>query len=499
MPVRSNTSLLATIRCLRMIKTLVLTSSKNYRWMSMQEIIPFITESWLRLNSDEHIVEVVDVDKDNIFKRMKEIISFDNIVCTCFTVEISRTIATFRKVLGMEFKTFFYVHGQATIGLWPLLKWAGDDYLTSNDYLVVSCERDIDCLNLAFKGAKVMLHPFLLGPQYKIDNSQKNSNFIYIGRVSEQKNLHSIILAIKLIEKQMREHHSQFTIIGGTDDLGTPVTGTLPIKYLEYLKNLVSDLSLNDLIEFRGHIDREQFNTILSDQNAIFISSSLHSDENFGVAPYQYLKAGGRAILSDWGGYAQFKDFFEGIDYLDVYQSSHGHFSDISQIARVMEKRLSNTSTIKELDHSLNSYLATISDAANKGYQKDFDIVCATDFAKKILRDREDFYKNTKSDDRNHGAQIFTCFKDQGLHQLTKAYGAKYFKKNNTSPDLIVLPMVELKDNHILITDPHRGGFEISRMAGVEKAYRTFREEAIILTDKEVEYLFGLGYVISFS
>jgi hypothetical protein len=40
----------------------------------------------------------------------------------------------------------------------------------------------------------------------------------------------------------------------------------------------------------------------------IGISLSLHHDEDFGMAPIEGLFTGSRMILSDWGGYASFKD-----------------------------------------------------------------------------------------------------------------------------------------------------------------------------------------------
>jgi len=482
-----------------MIRTIVLTSSKNFRWLSMQEIIPFITKSWEGYRAGNHSVEVIDIDEVNVFKRMKDIMNVDNIVCSCFTVEISRIISTFRKVLGLEFKTFFYVHGQATVGMWPFLKWTGTDFLTENDYFIVSCHRDIDSLKLAFDHPKVLVHPFLLNPTYNLDSKKEDNRFLYIGRVSEQKNLHSIILAMKYVEAELRRKQSKFIVVGGGDDLGTPMAGVLGTDYIKYLKNLCNNLKIDDLVEFKGHVDRSNFTDLLKSFNGTFISTSLHSDENFGVAPYQFLKAGGRAILSDWGGYGFFRELFDNIDYVPVNKSSHGHFCLVEDIAESLKNSLDKDYKIIDKQVELKPYMDQIIERALEVYDQESQSVRPTSYAKNILKDREYYYLENVTEDRNHGSQIFENFKDLNLHKLTFAYGAKGEVEFKSNRNYFISPVVTFMDDQIIINDPHRGHFNVKRMEGESFSVSSYLNESIVITKTEAEYLYEIGYLASFS
>lgn len=484
-----------------MTKTIVLTSSKNFRWLSMQEIIPYVVTSWKSLEDKNHIVEVIDVDEVNIFKMMKDILDVDNIVCTCFTVEIIRMVTTFRKKMGLDFKAFFYVHGQATISMWPFLKWGGKNFLRKSDFLVVSCKRDIDCLKLSFEEPQILLHPFFLRPSYNLKQNFNDSSFIYIGRVSEQKNLHSILLAISLISNEMRAKGSIFKCIGGGDTLGTPVTGTPPIDYLGYLKDLAKRLKIEDLVEFAGHIDRSDFPEYLANQKATFISASLHSDENFGMAPFQYLCAGGRAILTNWGGYADFSDYFSNISYLPVILKDNGAHCDVSEIANEMLKSLKISQSVNSIDLSIDhidsEVLSELKNKAITQREGSDRAIKATAFSLELLEKREFFYNNTKSGDRNHGSQIFDSFEDPNLLEVSKAYGANVDEKKFDFTKIKLLPYVELDDDSIFFKHPHKGKKTIARVGEQRNEVDVFWGSKVELSKEEIKELYNLGCVTS--
>lgn len=113
--------------------------------------------------------------------------------------------------------------------------------------------------------------------------------------------------------------------------LGVPNLGIIGKSYLRNLKQLVNDLELEDVVEFGDFLSHDEIDLEL--KNSIYISPSVHSDENFGLVAFRALNLGTPALLSHWGGHRDFQHYFDGVRYFNVYKSLQGPRTNPFEIA----------------------------------------------------------------------------------------------------------------------------------------------------------------------
>ncbi|MAX66654.1 MAG: hypothetical protein CME66_06935 [Halobacteriovoraceae bacterium] len=418
---------------LSVMKTIVLTSHKNFAWTSMQEIIPFIEGLWCETSCLEHEVELINIDDSSVMKNLSALINADNIVMTCFTVELSLGVSALREKLGLNFRLFFYVHGMATIGYWPLLKYKLGAFLCSHDVFVVTCEGDKKITNKVLPQVQVYKHPFLNERNSKIKLCDQIEELTYIGRVSEQKNLHLLIQACAEIKNELEERNIKLSIFGEEDFLGSPNMGKISGPYLDYCKRLVSMHKLEGLVTFKGHVTREILDEYLATKCVLYISPSLHSDENFGMSPYNILKKGGRCLLTPWGGFAEFKKHFnDQVSYFNIFKSELGPIlspHDISDKILCSIEKFSDTKfelpeyyCRKSLAKKIKKYILT-----NKMHTEEF---ISVDMVENILVRRESFLSDSQ-DSKNQGAKIFEGYHDSLAHEFLYSYASSLSSKKD--------------------------------------------------------------------
>ena len=73
---------------------------------------------------------------------MRSVIAFNIATKNIRNPNFQSCVSALREKLGLNFRLFFYVHGMATIGYWPLLKYKLGAFLCSHDVFVVTCEGD---------------------------------------------------------------------------------------------------------------------------------------------------------------------------------------------------------------------------------------------------------------------------------------------------------------------------------------------------------------------
>lgn len=445
-----------------MTNSIIFTSKKNYQWLSMQEIIPYIEDCWLKLKSDEHNVELVNIDDLSFSQILAKCFKANNIICTCFTVEISQIVTLLRSKVNIDFKLFFYVHGLASVAMWPLLKWDIAKHMTTNDYFVVSCDNDVKALQLAFTNANIIKHPFFIEADKKFC-VKKNESFVYIGRISEQKNITCLIILTALLKKN--SYNFKLDIIGQYDELGSPNMGMPGRNYDKYLIKLCEKFDVADNIKFLGFFNRLQINDYLENTSGNLISLSLHSDENFGAVPYMILKHGGRTILSNWGGYHDYGKYYPSQTRLiSVYNSKYGPFVDLAQCYHTVVNELDDLQYGNLSEYKME--LKILSDAALIDFDKDAKRLYSTSLAKELLDKREEYYKQGNQSQKNFGSQLFSSYQDPNAHMMFHAYGALNsnpiigsIKKNKTA---WLCADVELKSpSEILVIDYHLGNINI--------------------------------------
>jgi glycosyltransferase involved in cell wall biosynthesis len=472
-------------------KTAILTSKKNYSWQSMQEIIPFIEKLWIASSSSNHIVELINIDEISIIKNAKKLMSFDNIVMTCFTVEMAIGVSTIRSKLNLNFRLFFYVHGMASICFWPLTQWKLGNHLNSDDCFVITCEGDRKLIEKAYPQLDIFKHPFLNERNFKVKKSRSIEEFVYIGRISEQKNLHMLFLAISVLSNKFRNQKIKLVIFGGEDFLGSPNFGKKSSDYLSYLKKLIQDLKIGDLIDFRGFVERNEIDAYLKNTSSAFIAPALHGDENFGMSPYNLLKNGGQCILSDWGGFAEYKQFFqEQVTLTPIHSGEYGPFIRVENIIKSIEQSLGKQD-VEIIDYNSIEYYSfellakKIEMIALANTELGFRIN-PSKVQEKIMEKRERFLKIGDVEEKNFGAQIFDGYKDYDSHFFLNNYANEIVSQDSnfdmSEREYSLCPWVEVKKDAIIINDPRTGLVTVERV-----------EKTETLSSAELMYLYSLG------
>lgn len=372
----------------------------------MEEILPLIRNFWINFCKEKNIeYDIVNVDTLNLKTQLPTIISSDLIIVTSFNTKISFAINLIREKLKIDSRILFYLHGLATIGLWPLVRFQMMQNLNTNDIFIGTCEGD-------FKSIKETLVEFNYLQSYfpysnqikKISLSNTDKRLVYIGRISPQKNLHHLIKIYSKLSYQEKKSHP-LIFFGKEDHLGYPNLGISNNHYLEQLKFLIKELNLEEFIEFKGHIPRNDIDHQLSAQD-IIISLSTHSDENYGMVIYRYLQMGFKVILTKWGGHKNYlglehnqvsycnvfldEDKFPIPDYKSALESIRENFNNSNKIYNFKDLYIINQH-FDQLYQLLTQPLAPASP------------LLLTNLAKDILKNQSHYEMN---------GQIQRCFND---------------------------------------------------------------------------------------
>lgn len=455
------------------MKIVILKSKKNLVWVSMNEIIPWIIrlwESWA--GSRGHSIKVLDVDEDETPKIFSELFTSDLVIITSFTTSMARVVYLARQKLSMPLKCVVYLHNQATIGCWPFFEWKMGNVLDTEDIFVGSCSRDKISMDACFTNARTEIHPFSLD-DYSLKISPPAvaalSHFVFIGRVSPQKNLHTAIWALHLMSIDHPEINWKFEIYGAEDHYGSPLMGIGCDTYQEFLVELIGKLGLEDKIIFRGFQDRNIIQNEMADHQRIFLAPSLHSDENFGMAAFRSLSQGHKVLLSDWGGHGDYQSHFEDNLFLvKVRESKSGPYIDVQDLARVMSNAAKT-----EVKHSVNSAyygeqnLFTILDTIAIPKNKTASPVERNELGKRIHEKRNHYHQQELTEKENTtepvcGCRIFEDFTDEDALIMFRAYGMNTPHNNHTGPAARA-PWVNPTENKIYIYDPMKGPEELPR------------------------------------
>jgi glycosyltransferase involved in cell wall biosynthesis len=453
-------------------KTVVLTSHENFVWLSMQEIIPLIERNWRGSRArGRHEVVCRDVDQYSISELMPELLSADNIVFTCFTVRLCRLGELLRKSFGVEARYIIYLHNQATILCWPFHVWGMGGQLREDDVFISTSTADAGTFRHSFERARALVIPFTvpgLKKAYLVAPSGRAEvPFVYAGRLSVQKNLHTLIYALRLMSDEHPRLRWRLQIYGKDDDLGSPNMGMPSSRYEESLRMQVRLLGLGDRVEFMGYQRRAQLHRNLFSRRHVAVSASLHSDENFGMAQFRSLCRGNPAVLTRWGGYADFgSQFGNRVRLAPVDETPRGPWVDPQQFARLLgaaardylaggPTRVRVPSYYRE--DEISSRLRKLAlEARAPGPPLEL-----TRLAERILRRQAAFEKR-----RPGSGQIFESYADDAARVPFRGYlmSPPAFKKRlraGQASRLFCPPWVALKSRFVRVDDPHRGRLKI--------------------------------------
>lgn len=415
----------------------------------MQEIIPAIEEAWRRSAGKNHHVRVVDVGRETIASYMADLALADQIVFTCFTSKLVRLGEFLRRDAGVRGRYVVYLHNQATIGCWPFYAWGMGEHFRTDDVFVSSSTRDARTFRLTFPKGDVRVHPFSLPlPVDRMKSPGRNgfTTFVYAGRLSSQKNLHTLLVAFALVAEARPD--ARLIIYGGEDGLGSPNMGFKDVGYSKFLVETAEALGIEGRVTFAGSLDREVLHRRLRDPH-VLVSASLHSDENFGMSALRSLCMGAPAVLSSWGGHADFAKEFPGrVELVAVRGSKRGPWIDPRELAREMSKALvkkaSSRSGLVPAKYRMKAAADLVRRLALEPEKKTKAKLEPSRLAKSVLSGREGEQK------------VFASYGDRRAHAFLKGYGMGPVRRR-PAKKLRLLPWIFVSGDEIVARDPHRG------------------------------------------
>lgn len=435
----------------------VLTSKENFVWHSMQEIIPYIEETWNRVDNNKCNVTVLNIDSMSLAQITPHLLNASHLVLTCFNVKICKTAFFAREHLKLPLNFVVYVHNMATIAFWPFRHWGCKNFFKKNDLFVTSCENDKNTLLRVFVEPQVIVIPFFVlnyNDQFLNKKQNKAQYLVYVGRISSQKNLHNLILAYHLVKKTSGDI-PPLVLFGKEDHLGSPNMGLTCSEYQKYLESLIAHYELREHIIFKGHVERRVINDFLSQHSCICISSSLHSDENFGMAVMQSILLGNHCLISDWGGHSDFKKYFPSrVQLMPVNKSLWGPSLSAQQIADSLKLMLNTNLNGSQInihsDYNINLQAEKLISALSLKY--DSNNLLFSDLANLL-------YTNKK----NNLVQIFDDYRDDNFHKISETYRGQYSTEYyfSASEKTELVPWVRQESDVYQIEDPHKGTYKL--------------------------------------
>lgn len=485
------------------MKIVVLSSQQNFVWHSMQEIIPYIEESWLNMPKDTYNTTLIDVDSTGLSLIIQNVLQADAIVVACFNYRIAQILKIIRIQLQIKTSWIVYTHNMSTLAFWPFRYFCAKNIFQKNDVFVTSCENDQKTINAVIHHPTCFVIPF--SKKYseqqplQLKIAKSGYSFIYVGRISPQKNIHQLLLAYAALLKNFPSSDiPNFYFFGKEDHLGCPNMGLENRQYLEQLKNLIQTFKIDQKVYFEGHVSREKLEDFQLKKNCLFISASLHSDENFGMAAFQALSLKSHCILSNWGGHSDFKKYFPSqVDLFPVKMTQQGPTLTATEIYKIFSHHLKNhwSANSEELPfyYSKEFYL-TEQKRILSILSKETQPLTFTPLAEQIYKNRIEF-------DNTSRTKIFQNFYDPAFQKISSYYISKTLEKADSSAEkkLMLVPWSFVKGEHLIISDPHKGEsvFKIETPTAFTKKINIFNSNEFIFLSKEtVEILYELGCLL---
>jgi glycosyltransferase involved in cell wall biosynthesis len=407
-------------------------------WRSLIEATDALVANWYKYKNHEWDLTFLDLSQ-GISPGVSKRAAFETDV---FIIsKISPTTAQFIKLvrtINPKAKMIIHAFESPSVYFANTYLYDLEKYLYEEDLWLMSCEADKKLAELSWENINSEIMPLKTPSRFlntKISTTSKN--IFYFGRISEQKNLHEALMAIFLIAPQMREESRKFIVYGYEDFLGLPNLRIPSQGYLEYIYRFTTQLGLSDLVEFHPAVPQD---TILEKlKEGIFLSTSIHSDENFGLVAYRALNAGIPVILTDWGGHKDFRHSFTNVNFIPVYGSRKTPHINPFELAEILLKVPALETPEKIAKNHFTIDLSGIE-----------PIKLLKPSALKIGISEK--LKNTFPWSPRKWplyGKVFTSFDDPNFQTAMKIYGAKERKKARPE-NTVLLPSVKITEGEIV-------------------------------------------------
>ncbi len=176
----------------------------------------------------------------------------------------------------------------------------------------------------------------------KLGIKDSQTLLLYTGRISMQK---CVLRLIDEFARLMSEGRKDIclAIAGPIDDLAGLTSGIqIPRGFFfhrleDHLHGLPA--RVREKIFVLGDLDGEELRKVYS-AGDLFVSLSLHHDEDFGMCPAEALSSGLPSILTDWGGYASFRGAGIPCQLVPVHLGKRGLDIDAGELAAKLKNGL---------------------------------------------------------------------------------------------------------------------------------------------------------------
>jgi glycosyltransferase involved in cell wall biosynthesis len=330
------------------------------------------------------------------------------------------------------------------------------------------------------------------------DSVPEVARLAYVGRVSEQKNLHTLLVSLWV----MRTFHDEappitLDVFGGEDGLGSPNMGIKFTDYAGYLVRLTDSLGLDDIVTFHGFTARESLFREVHACRYILVSPTLHSDENFGSSVLASLVNGHHVVTTAWGGHLAFKERFHAqVGLVPVHRSTLGPVvQPVLLVNAIREAITSSTGYILDypaLSRARAAYsVAAVTASTLEMLDRPLGEVVRLDKSRlQIDIDQRRFHYG--------GARrMFRGYADTNARAFFEAYGMNEPLRFVKASSYLLAPWVSISSDLVKVLDPHRGDQTISLDGGMSDTLEVLScpsQDRAELPEELVRTLVGQGY-----
>lgn len=436
-------------------------------WTSMREILPSIELAWGRVDLKSNIpIKSLCLEIKNVSKNLNYLLGARRIIIPKLNESFAWWVILLRSGFNYKGQFIIHEHGETSKGRYSTI----NPYLRNDDIMLVASQASMKTAKLLYPKMTIRLVPFPILSRLsdkaelsRVKKTKKNSKIClaYIGRISEQKNLHTLILSLWILKNNYKVKLPILNIFGSSDGLGSPNMGMKFKKYDSYLKKLVHDLNLDSNVKWHGECSREFLHNWVKQNSHVFISPSLHSDENFGVAAFTSLAFGNKAVLSDWGGHKDLALNFGNTNLVPVRLSDSGPTVSPIDLASAIKMAL-NKKTLSRVGvpsyFTVESVVKLLNQLEKLEPTSKKNILLESGLLKKIEKRKEGLRGLRAS---NSASLVFSGYNDKLAFPFFVAYGAKKIKRPriDTKKQYVVAPWVKIAKNQITVSDPHRGEY----------------------------------------
>ena len=420
-------------------------------WISLNEANDALIAHWYRYRNEERELTLLEVKPGGQQEQWRKAALQTDIFIINKISPVTAQFIKLVRTLNPSAKMIFHAFELPSVYFAGTFLYGLEHFLYEEDLWLMSCEADLKLAKKSFENINALVLPLRIPDSFiNSEVSSKLQDLYYVGRISEQKNIHEMLMAIWLIRDELRSKKRKLKVIGYEDFLGLPNLRIPSIGYLEFLFRFSNILGINDLVEYHQAIPQGQIVSVIS--NGVFISTSVHSDENFGLVAYRALNAGIPTILSKWGGHKDFEKYFDEIEYVEVNSSEKVPHVNPYEIAKKILK-VWGGNTPRKTGYVPGRISLALSEP-NK-------LLRPTGLKIEIEKRLNNSFPWTLRKWPLYG-KIFSSFSDKKYRLAMTLYGAEARHKSQPQ-DYALSPLVKLTEKEITVADCSTGKLKYAR------------------------------------